>query len=607
MFLGTGKTAHVELREQGQTNLDILHNTRYLEVRGIIIDVDENGDCEVLVNASTNLSLIEPSIPIWKYLSWVLIPIAGLFLFGLIWVKAQRNRADSLASSIKVMHNRLVSTYQAIDDAMLAIDHNQKVLIANSQFCELIGRELKPGSTFDASACSEFLSRIKDRDRVEQFILDCNSNSTAVGSLEVELTKPQYRSFDLSCEKIVGEDRESSGKLMILKDRTSERQLQAELIHSNKIEAVGQLVGGIAHDFNNILTTITANLSLLNLDTDLDSSVLERVTDTEFAASRGTELVRRLLTYTGKTKLNPEPHSINSIIRELHKFAKATFDSRFRFDFELDSIEPSVHVDSGSIEQVILNIYLNARDAMPNGGKIQTQTKVVTVEGEPRVRIRITDTGPGIPDEIQSQIFEPFFTTKAGQAGTGLGLSTSKRLILEQDGQIDCVSTDQGCCFEIMLPIQKPLASDASLPQQASIKVPEMTISETDKKGLILVVDDEDGVRKVSEAILEMHGFDVLTAVNGESALAVLQTEHQRIDMVLLDMTMPGMPGLDVLKIASKKYPDIPVVLCSGYLAGVSGEIGDECLKLPKPFSAQQLIAIAGEALKLEISPAQQK
>ena len=344
------------------------------------------------------------------------------------------------------------------------------------------------------------------------------------------------------------------------------------------------------------MTSITANLSLLNLDSELDNGVQEKVADAELAATRGTEMVRRLLTYSGKAKLRPEPHSINAIIEELYKFSKASFDARYRFDFDLDPDDPFVHVDAGAIEQVILNLYLNARDAMPDGGTVSTQTKaVVNDQNEPWARIRITDTGPGIPEEILGQIFEPFFTTKAGQAGTGLGLSTSKRLILEQHGQLEYISTDSGgSSFEISLPITQ---QTESLPPEKNLK-PEVPLCQTEKK-TILVVDDEDGIRKIAEAILEMHGFEAITAVNGEAALDVLETDHQVIDMVLLDMTMPGISGLDVLEIASVKYPEIPVVLCSGYLAGVSDEIGDKCLKLPKPFSAEELIAMVGQAINV--------
>jgi len=591
-----GKNALVELRDHGIKNHHILANTRYLEVQGIIIDADPNGDCHVLVKTKEHISLIESVVPIWKYLTWVLLPITSLFLIGFIWVKAQRNRADSHAASIKLMHNRLVSTCQSINDAMLAVDSGDRVLIANSQFCELIGRELQPGEQFDIGTCLEFLGRVKDRTKIEKFIFghDCESNTA--DHLEIEINEPEVRSYDMSCSNIVPENGESSGRLLILRDRTSERQLQAELIHSNKLEAVGQLVGGIAHDFNNILATIQANLSLLDLDSKLEPETKEKIEDVNFAATRGAEMVRRLLTYSGKGELRPQVHSINSIIRELHKFTKAMFDARYQFDFELDPEEPPVHADSGAIEQVLLNIYLNARDAMPNGGTISTQTKVISGDQNGWVQIRITDTGPGIPKEIQGRIFDPFFTTKAGQAGTGLGLSTSKRLILEQNGRLECTSTDKSdCCFEIALPITQGV--EASSPEKKS--KPEIPVCQTEKK-TVLVVDDEDGIRKVASVILEMHGFEAITAVSGKAALDVLKTEHQRIGMVLLDMTMPGISGLDVLKIASVEYPDIPVVMCSGYLAGVSNEIEDNCLMLSKPFSAQELIAMVGQAVNVD-------
>lgn len=588
-----GQTANVKLEDAAFTNPNILENTRLLAVTGAVFECDDNGNCNVVVTRSEDVRLIEPEVPISKYIAWALFPIATLFLIGFVWVKNQRNRASARAESFNAMHAQLVSTCEAINDGLLALDNNDRVLTLNSKMPSILGCHVELGEELTAEFWEDFLSRVKNREPVEKLICNREVSESEERRLEFEVSTPEYCVYELSVSKITPEDLANSGRLLIMRDRTSERQLQAELIHSNKLEAVGQLVGGIAHDFNNILTAITANLSLLNMGANLNEQFLSRVRDAETAADRGTELVRRLLTYSGKTELNPHSQSINKIISELHKFAGATFDSRYQFHFELEECDPHVHVDLGAIEQVLLNLYLNARDAMPDGGTITTKSFLVSDAKTPTVCIWITDTGPGIPEGVREQIFDPFFTTKAGQAGTGLGLSTSKRLIIEQNGQLHC-DFDQvaGTRFVITLPVTQIVEVR---PADNPVAIPTATERKT-----ILVVDDEDSIRKVASLILENHGFDVLTADNGEAALAVLSTEHRRVDLMLLDLTMPGMSGMDVLKVTSDKYPEIPVVLCSGYLAGATGELGDSCMKLSKPFSYSKLIEKITEALNLK-------
>ncbi len=582
-----GKTAHVELHEHGFNNVNMLQSTRSLEVRGTITHVDPEGNCQIVVQNASDISLTESVMPIWKYVAWALLPITGLFLVGFVWVKRQRNRAASFAASIEAMHSRLTSAYQAINDGMLSLDNNDCVLTVNSQFCKLLEKELKSGEKFETQTCETFLQRTKNRKQVERLIFENAPDTDTECQIEIEGPNSETRSFDFCCSDIVSDAGETTGRLLIFRDQTHERQLQAELIRANRLDAVGKLAGGVAHNFNNILTTITANLSLLKIDANVQGSAIEKIDVAEVAVARGSDLVRRLLTYSGKAQLNPQPHSINTIIRELHKFSKATFDSRFTFEFDLDDQEPRVHVDAGAIEQVILNLFLNARDAMQDGGTIRTQTQVTTNGNEPSVKVIISDTGPGISEDLLDQVFTPFFTTKAGQAGTGLGLSTSKRLISEQNGELIYDSEIEGGAFVILL----PTTTDTCQEMPPEVEAPVVA----QQRKTVLIVDDEDSIRKSLSKILEHHGFDVLTAVNGESALAVLQTEHDRIDVVLLDLSMPGISGIEVLKIALAEYPHLPFILCSGFLGSVPSDLTNKCLMLAKPFSVDKLLATIGE------------
>lgn len=595
--------ARVELIGQGYPNLDVLMNTRWLEARGVVTKLLPGGNCEVKVNTPADIVLLESTEPFWKYLTWILLPITGMFLVGFVWVKIQRNRANYQAASIKALHARLVSTYQAISDGLLAVDNCGEILTVNPEFCEFVGRHLEPGERLETKSCEEFLTRVKNPERVKEFIFSKGTSQPAKRTIQVEVLSPEIRSFDLCSSEIVADHGKTAGKLLMLRDRTNERKLQSELTYSNKIEAVGQLVGGIAHDFNNILTTISANLSLLSMETNENSEVWEKVKDAEVATNRGTELVRRLLSYSGKTELNPEPQSINAIIKELHQFAKATFDARYHFDFGLDSFEPFANVDSGAIEQVILNLYLNARDAMPNGGKITTLTQLIKSDDHPDlVCISVFDSGPGVPEALRTRIFDPFFSTKPGQAGAGLGLSTSKRIIEEHMGELEFeVTPEKGGCFVVRLPALLPLDNSKMTkkivhgPEDSRNRSPHQ--SNLGDKRTVLVVDDEDSIRKICSVILDLHGFQVLTAASGEAALELMESEWERVDLILLDLTMPGISGLEFLEVSSQKYPKIPVVLCSGYLAGVPLELANDCPKLAKPYSAGELVNAVRDAL----------
>ena len=602
-----GQTANVELlnlnfegRSFSYPSLQVLRNCSLMEVTGSISQCDSNGDCHVLVPNQRHLQIIDSFVPVWKYVAWALLPITALFSVGFVWVKTQRNRVAAKAASIKAMHTSLISTYSAINDGLLAIDTNKEVLTANKKLCEIFGGQLTGGEIFDEDLCRDFLSRVKNQDAVNEFLFKKSFDDSDANHIVMEIDAPDSLTFELSESRILDDEKNIIGRLLIFRDQTRERQLQSELIHSNKIEAVGQLAGGIAHDFNNILTTIMANLSLLNLETDFSSDAINQIAAAEIAAKRGRDLIRRLMTYTGKTELKTQPYSINKIIQELHRFAQATFDSRYVFKFDFDETDPVVEVDAGVIEQVVLNLYLNARDAMPDGGSITTKTSVKVDAGQTKVVVCISDEGVPIPDEIQEQIFEPFFTTKAGQSGTGLGLSTSRRLIHVQNGRLEFLpSHSRGNSFLITLPLAKVDQEVNSIAEDSQkLEAPASVLNKT-----ILVVDDEDSIRKICELILAKHGYDVLTAAHGEAALRILSSQHARIDMVLLDLTMPGISGMEVVEVASELYPEIPIVLFSGNLSSVPAALSDNIQTLAKPFAVDQLLAAIKRAMhKIAVS-----
>jgi CheY-like chemotaxis protein/anti-sigma regulatory factor (Ser/Thr protein kinase) len=358
-------------------------------------------------------------------------------------------------------------------------------------------------------------------------------------------------------------------------------------------------VGGIAHDFNNVLMAISANLAVARGDeTAKGSTVRRELIAAEEAAYRGADTVRQLLTFSTKAGLALEPHSVNTIIERLATLARHTFDASVKFDLDLDERDPIAMFEATALEQVLLNLYVNAKDAMPNGGCVTTATRVQTNEGtdEEVILIRVTDDGVGIPSEIADQIFDPFFTTKGHEFGTGLGLSTSYRIIEQHGGTLAYKRRHQGGSeFQIILPLYQ---GDSPKP------VPVPTIERGE--GTVLVVDDDDVVRAVAESILRRHGYDTISAANGRECLDTLTQNYKRdgepgVDLVLLDLTMPGMPGREVMQRIKENYPGTPVILCSGYLIAHNYESYAEQgpnAEIQKPYSVEELVATVNRVIQ---------
>jgi two-component system, cell cycle sensor histidine kinase and response regulator CckA len=386
------------------------------------------------------------------------------------------------------------------------------------------------------------------------------------------------------------------GAVVAFTDISERRNLEEQVRQARKMEAVGQLAGGIAHEFNNLLTIITGNVSLV-LDAlpreDPDREFLGRV---EKAAWRAAELVRQLLGYACQTVLWLRPTDLEIILRNLIEILRHTLDERIILEVRLAPSSWQVKADAAQISQVLMNLCLNARDYMPQGGRLTLETANVTLDevqarryAEARpgeyVCLRVRDTGQGIAPEVLPRIFDPFFTTKEPGLGSGLGLSMVFGLIKQHDGWIECRSTlGQGTAFDIYLP--RYLAPNAAAPKPKP-------------RATILLADDESLVRDVGRSILERSGYEVLLATDGLTALELYERERSRIDLVILDLTMPRMDGREALRRLRKANPAVRVLLSSGYLgedlpaADVEGASGF----LQKPFLAQGLLQQVSAAL----------
>jgi nitrogen-specific signal transduction histidine kinase/CheY-like chemotaxis protein len=378
--------------------------------------------------------------------------------------------------------------------------------------------------------------------------------------------------------------------------------VEAQLRQAQKMAAIGQLAGGVAHDFNNLLTVILSTAALLRENAALAARDRELVVAMEQAASRAADLTRQLLGFARQTVLRSEPVHLARIVDEVVGLLRRTIDPRVRLESITASDLWAVLADASQMSQVIMNLCLNARDAMPEGGRIQLETDNVTLDAaEARrhraarpgefVRLRVRDTGQGIPPDVLPRIFEPFFTTKGPGRGTGLGLATVSGIIEQHQGWIECQSeVGRGTCFDIYLPRSHQPVAPAPAPVRARVVGGRETI---------LLVDDEAVIRNVGRGILQRQGYTVLLAQDGPEGLAVYGREKDRIDLVILDLTMPELSGEDTFRRLLELDPHVRVLFSSGYAAEqVSEGAGREVLGfVSKPYRPDDLARAVRDAL----------
>ena len=382
-----------------------------------------------------------------------------------------------------------------------------------------------------------------------------------------------------------------------------QKQLERELQQAQKLEAVATLAGGIAHDFNNLLQAIQASSELLLLKThegEPSISILNQIID---AVDRGGGLIRQLLTYSRKIKSDKRPIDLNDQAHQAHQLLQRTIPKMIEIDLRLEEDLKLVDADPVQIEQVLMNLAVNARDAMPDGGRLVIRTSNVirpekhsgTQSVSPAqdwVLLSVSDTGQGMDKGTLEQIFEPFFSTKAPGKGTGLGLSMVHGIVKNHDGRITCRSAPgKGTSFRIYLPAVEPSREKKPVEE----KKEDQGGNET-----ILLVDDEEAIRRTGKERLERAGYTVLTASGGEMALDVYKQKTLKIHLVLLDLIMPGMGGVSCLYELLQNDPGAKVVIISGYAPDEETmEVIEACTNgyLRKPYTGEQLLNTVRKAL----------
>jgi len=380
--------------------------------------------------------------------------------------------------------------------------------------------------------------------------------------------------------------------LSILRDITQQKKLESQLLQARKMEAIGTLAGGIAHDFNNLLMGIQGNTSLILMDIDSSSPHYEQLEKIEQYVQDGADLSRQLLGFARKGKYKVKPINLNEAIEQNYTmFGRTKKEVTIHRKFQQDIW--AVKGDMGQIGQVLMNLYINAWDAMPRGGNLYLMTENVILDedfGERYqlvsgnyVKLSVTDTGVGMSEETKTRVFEPFFTTKGMGRGTGLGLASVYGIINNHNGIINVYSeTDKGTTFNIYLP-----ASEKHAEKKARLPKEMLKGSET-----ILLVDDEDMILDTEKQMLEILGYNVLTGGSGKEAIEIYKKNQRQIHMAILDMIMPDMGGGAVYDEMKKMNPDVKVLLSSGY--SIEGEATEILARgcngfIQKPFTINKL------------------
>ena len=376
-------------------------------------------------------------------------------------------------------------------------------------------------------------------------------------------------------------------------------QLQRDLAQVQKLEAIGRLAGGVAHDFNNVLTAILGSAELLLLDTPRGATSREEVEIIRDAAIRAQELIRQLLAFSARQVLQPAVIDLNNLIKNLGRMLRRLIGEDLVFVTELARDLGAVRVDPGQVEQILVNLAVNARDAMPDGGRLVIRTTNVTVTSSGDlangryVLIEVSDSGAGMDEGTMARIFEPFFTTKERGKGTGLGLATVYGIVRQSDGQISVSSAPgSGTTFRIHLPRVDALVETSRV---ASPVTAPAAGTET-----ILVAEDEQIVRALIRKVLEQAGYTVLLSDGGTEALQLAERHSGPIHLLVTDVVMPGMNGRELARRLLERRPDTKVLFLSGYAEEAverHGVLEPGTAFMQKPFSPTALASRVREVL----------
>ncbi|MDE2602644.1 MAG: response regulator [Bradyrhizobium sp.] len=509
---------------------------------------------------------------------------------------------------------RFVRFFDHTPMAIATVDRAGAVVRANARFAKLA-----QSLGLEASASNSIFRTVNARDRgsLMAAINQAAEGQGDIAPVEVMLDGGKERWGQFFVTAVEADERETEAAIVYMLETTERRALENQINQSQKMDMVGQLAGGIAHDFNNVLSAIMmANDFLLNAHKPTDPS-FQDIMQIKQNATRAATLVRQLLAFSRKQTLRPQVLDLGEALSDLTMLLRRLIGEKVKFDPVHGRDLWPVKVDVSQFEQVIVNLAVNARDAMPDGGKLTIKTANVSTQEAERlshkgmppadyVRIDVSDTGTGIPADIVDKIFEPFFSTKEVGKGTGLGLSTVYGIVKQTGGFVYVDSEEgKGTTFHIFLPRHRPEQEPQHEPQAANSAIKDAAAAPKPKadltgQGTILLVEDEEGLRSLNARGLRSRGYTVIEASNGIAALDALEERNGAIDLVVSDVVMPEMDGPTLLRKMRGRNPDLKIIFVSGYAEDAFAKSLEENEKfdfLAKPFALSALVAKVKETM----------
>lgn len=485
--------------------------------------------------------------------------------------------------------------------AIAAVDTRGRMLRANAPFAKLFGERLRGGDGAERAIATAF-DGDRDRGAVAAAIATAVSGSGDVPPVDVTLPGEAGRSARLFFARVDdGDGDEHEAAVVYALDTTDQRALEVKFAQSQKMTAVGQLAGGVAHDFNNVLTAIIGYSDLLLANHRPTDPSFQDIMQIKQNANRAASLVRQLLAFSRRQTLRPQVIALGDVLAELRMLLGRLVGEKVKLELIHGRDLWKVKADLNQFEQVIINLVVNARDAMGDGGMVTIRTRNVPADEVPAFRdvevapadyvlIDVEDTGPGIPPEILDKIFEPFFSTKEVGKGTGLGLSTVYGIVKQTDGYVFALSEPgKGATFRILLPRHTGVEVEEVKPAAAaSASAQDMT-----GRGVVLLVEDEDAVRAFASRALASRGYTVIEANSGVEALERMKEHGPQVELVVSDVVMPEMDGPSLLRELRKTQPNLKIIFVSGYAEDAFKKNlpeGETFAFLPKPFSLKQLV-----------------
>ncbi|MDJ1158436.1 PAS domain-containing protein [Chelatococcus sp. SYSU_G07232] len=518
-----------------------------------------------------------------------------------------RSPGEDVAEGQRAAEVRFARFFNNTPVAIAAVDRNGRVVRSNASFARLFGGAFAKGEGGSDRSILDVVAE-RDRNALDAAIRAAAEGRDDIAPIDALVAGDGARSARLYLSSVEDGDGDGEAAIVYALETTEQRELEAQFAQAQKMQAVGQLAGGVAHDFNNVLQAIIGYSDLLLANHRPTDPSFQDIMQIKQNANRAASLVRQLLAFSRRQTLRPQVIQLGEGLSDLSLLLKRLLGETVELDLRHGRDLWLVKADVNQFEQVIVNLAVNARDAMPEGGRLTIRTANVpaaesgaygdrTMPAGDYVMVEVADTGSGMPPEVIEKIFEPFFTTKEVGKGTGLGLSTVYGIVKQTGGFIFCESeVGRGTTFRIFLPRHVPAeAEEAPKAETAKKQAADLT-----GRGTILLVEDEEAVRAFGARALAARGYTVLEAGSGREAMAIVEEHPSPIDLVVSDVVMPEMDGPSLLRELRRKQPALKFIFASGYAEDAFKKNlpeGEDFTFLPKPFSLKQLVEAVKAAM----------